>query len=76
MTFYRATADLPSFTDYSMTNRTYRYFGGKPLYAFGHGLSYTTFDFTNGKLDSKRIAPRGTAKITFHHQKHRQTRRR
>ena len=48
-----------------MTNRTYRYFSGKPLYAFGHGLSYTKFDFTNGKLDSKKIAPNGTVKVTF-----------
>ena len=65
VTFYRGTADLPSFTDYSMTNRTYRYFGGQPLYAFGHGLSYTTFDFTKGKLNSKKIASRGTVKTTF-----------
>ena len=47
VTFYRATADLPAFTDYSMKNRTYRYFTGKPLYAFGHGLSYTQFEYTN-----------------------------
>jgi beta-glucosidase len=43
ITFYKSDADLPSFTDYSMANRTYRYFNGTPLYAFGHGLSYTTF---------------------------------
>ena len=65
VTFYRATADLPGFTDYSMTNRTYRYFSGKPLYAFGHGLSYTKFDFKSGKLDSKKIPADGTAKVTF-----------
>jgi beta-glucosidase len=65
VTFYRATADMPAFTDYSMSNRTYRYFNGKPLYAFGHGLSYTKFEFTGGKLDSKKIAAGGTAKITF-----------
>src|SRR5579863_3222569 len=38
VTFYRTTADLPAFTNYSMANRTYRYFTGFPLWAFGHGL--------------------------------------
>ena len=65
MTFYRATTDLPAFTNYSMANRTYRYFSGTPLYAFGHGLSYTKFDFNSGKLESKKIAADGTAKVTF-----------
>ena len=65
ITFYASTADLPLFTDYSMSNRTYRYYNGQPLYAFGHGLSYTSFDFRRGKLDSKRIAPDGMADMTF-----------
>ena len=65
VTFYRATTNLPSFTDYSMSNRTYRYFSGKPLYAFGHGLSYTKFDFQSGKLNAKKITADGTAKVTF-----------
>ena len=65
ITFYRATADLPAFADYSITNRTYRYFSGKSLYAFGHGLSYTTFDFKSGKLESKKVTADGTAKVTF-----------
>ena len=65
VTFYKATADLPAFTDYSMSNRTYRYFSGTPLYAFGHGLSYTTFDFKSGKLQAKKIAANGTTKVSF-----------
>ena len=65
VTFYRATTDLPAFTNYAMIDRTYRYYNGRPLYAFGHGLSYTTFNFKSGKLDSKKIAPNGTAKATF-----------
>jgi beta-glucosidase len=65
ITFYRATADLPAFTDYSMANRTYRYFSGKPLFAFGHGLSYTSFEYSAGKLDSSRIAPNGSVKVSF-----------
>jgi beta-glucosidase len=64
LTFYRATADLPAFTDYSMSNRTYRYFSGKPLFAFGHGLSYTQFEYKGGKL-AKKVASNGTAKVTF-----------
>jgi beta-glucosidase len=64
VTFYTATTDLPAFTNYAMINRTYRYYEGKPLYAFGHGLSYTEFDFSGGKLDSK-ITADGTAKVTF-----------
>lgn len=65
ITFYRSTEDLPAFTDYSMSNRTYRYFGGKPLYAFGHGLSYTAFNFSKGKLESRKIATDGTVIVTF-----------
>jgi beta-glucosidase len=65
VTFYRATADLPPFTDYAMTNRTYRYFSGTPLYAFGHGLSYTKFDYSRGRLDAKSITATGAVKLTF-----------
>jgi beta-glucosidase len=51
VTFYASTEDLPAFDDYSMYNRTYRYFSGKPLYAFGHGLSYTKFKYSSARLE-------------------------
>jgi beta-glucosidase len=46
VTFYRSDADLPAFEDYAMQGRTYRYFDGKPLFAFGHGLTYTRFEYS------------------------------
>ena len=49
ITFYRDDSQLPDFLDYTMKNRTYRYFTGTPLWAFGHGLSYTTFEFGKPK---------------------------
>jgi beta-glucosidase len=47
VTFYESAGQLPKFTDYRMAGRTYRYFAGKPLYPFGHGLSYTRFAYGN-----------------------------
>ncbi len=65
ITFYGSTSDLPEFDNYSMSNRTYRYFGGKPEFAFGHGLSYTKFDYSGARLEGKSLSANGTAKISF-----------
>jgi beta-glucosidase len=65
VTFYHATADLPAFDDYSMSNRTYRYFNGRPDFAFGHGLSYTKFDYNSPKLNGTDFAAGDTIKLTF-----------
>lgn len=50
LTFYASDDQLADFEDYSMKGRTYRYFDGKPLYPFGHGLSYTKFKFGKAKI--------------------------
>jgi beta-glucosidase len=62
VTFYRSNSDLPDFLDYSMKNRTYRYFTGVPQYAFGFGLSYTTFALGKAKISAKSaVAPKAAA---------------
>ena len=56
VTFYRNEAldELPAFTDYAMTNRTYRNYTGTPLYPFGYGLSYAQFELTELSADKER----------------------
>jgi beta-glucosidase len=55
VTFYKSVEQLPPFEDYTMTNCTYRYFTGEPLYTFGHGLSFTTFAYGNLNLNTTKL---------------------
>jgi len=64
VTFYRSTEDLPPFEDYSMDNRTYKFFRGKPLYPFGYGLSYTTFKYSNLTVKPKKHGADFTIDVT------------
>ncbi len=56
VTFYASVAQLPPFEEYSMAQRTYRYFTGKPLHGFGFGLSYTRFGYANLQLPAQPVA--------------------
>ena len=59
VTFPRSVNDLPPFHSYAMAGRTYRYAEKAPLYPFGHGLSYTTFEYANLRLSADEISASG-----------------
>ena len=55
LTTYMSDEDLPPLEDYSMSNRTYRYFKGQVRYPFGYGLSYTTFQYKPCQTDTAKV---------------------
>ena len=63
VTFYKGVDQLPPFEDYAMKGRTYRYFEGQPLYPFGHGLSYTRFEYSSLTLDRGSVSATGTVQV-------------
>lgn len=63
-TVYRSVEDLPPFEDYDMTGRTYRFFAGDPLYPFGHGLSYTTFEYRRLRTDAEVLRDGDTLEVS------------
>ena len=65
VTFYTGDEQLPDFLDYDMEGRTYKYFHGTPLYAFGYGLSYTTFEYGKAKLSKSSIKAGKSVDITI-----------
>jgi len=64
LTFYASLDGLPDFKDYSMKNRTYRYYTGKPLWGFGYGLSYTNFSYGAAKLESAEVKAGDAVKVS------------
>ncbi len=65
VTFYRSVDDLPPFADYGMEGRTYRYFAGRPLYPFGHGLSYTAFEYSALKVNRPSVTAADSLAVTL-----------
>lgn len=66
VTFYKSTDQLPDIEDYNMADGfTYRYFKGEPLYAFGYGLSYTTFGYGDATISKSSMKKNGSVDITI-----------
>jgi beta-glucosidase len=65
VTFYASVSQLPPFADYAMEGRTYRYFRGEPLYPFGHGLSYSRFEYSGLRLSRPRLGRADPLEVTL-----------
>ena len=65
ITFPKSINDLPSFENYSMVGRTYRYMEKEPLFPFGFGLSYTKFGYSDLKLSATKIKKGESVTATF-----------
>jgi beta-glucosidase len=63
VTVYRSASDLPAFTDYSMTHRTYRYFTGPVEFPFGYGLSYSSFRYAQPQFSAQTLAAGATLQV-------------
>ena len=63
-TVYATERGLPPMTEYDISKGfTYMYAIDKPLFAFGHGLSYTSFAYSNLKLSSSKVTSHETVQI-------------
>jgi beta-glucosidase len=66
VTFYKSVDDLPPFDDYSMKGRTYRYSNVEPLFAFGDGLSFTTFSYSRPTLSQTKLVAGESLTLMVH----------